>query len=137
LRRRYIGVRYQPMPRRQKTPTIAVCANCGQSFETIRPARFCPTDRPGKASRCQQAYANRLALRGKIMAPYVLAWLEGRGGGHTKPHPIAGDAMRELTQIGRDFIEEDREARRPPATSYLESLLADGFRYCDRRKIKR
>jgi len=66
--------------------------------------------------------------------PYVMAWIEGKGGGNTPAHPVAGKAMRELTQIVRDFIDEDRAAGRPPATDYMESLFATGFLYVDRKR---
>jgi hypothetical protein len=114
-----------------------VCAECGATFESNREnARFC-------SGAHQIEFANRMAKRGKIVMPYLMAWIEGRGGGNSAVHPVAGKAMRELTSIVRDFLEEDRKPcderpnGRPPATDYAESLFASGFLYCDRKRVKR
>lgn len=71
------------------------------------------------------------------MAPYVLAWVEGKGGGHSGVNPLAAQAMRELTAIARGYIDEDRAASRPSSLCYVESLFADGMRYFDRQRPTR
>lgn len=73
-------------------------------------------------------------LRGKVMAPYVLAWIDGRGGGHAGTHPVAAKALSQITSIARGFIDEDKAAGRPDAISYMESVLADGRLYVDRKR---
>jgi hypothetical protein len=118
------------MPRKRKEPVAAVCADCGVTFTTGRSdARFC-------CPAHQLAFGNRMASRGKVLAPYVLAWIAGRGGGHAGTHPVAGPAMREITAIARGFIDEDKEAGRPSAIGYVESLLAEGL-YIDRKAPNR
>jgi hypothetical protein len=123
------------VPRKRKEPRSVVCAACGTLFETTREdARFCQSTRPGKPSPCQVAFRNRAMKRGAILYPFLMAWLEGRGGGNTPAHPVAGDAMRELTSIARDFRDEDRKEGRPPSTDYAESLFASGVLYMDRKR---
>jgi hypothetical protein len=78
-----------------------------------------------------------MAARGKVVMPYLLAWIAGKGGGNTPQHPVSGKAMKELTSIVRTFLDEDREENRPPATDYAESLFASGFLYCDRKAIRK
>jgi len=115
------------MPRLAKTPVSVVCADCGEAFTTTRSdARFCSTAHKTR-------FANRMTARGKVLAPYVMAWIAGRGGGHAGTHPVAGPAMREITSITRGFIDEDKEAGRPSAIGYVEGLLANGL-YIDRKR---
>jgi len=115
------------MPRKKIDALDAVCADCGGSFQTRRQnARFC-------CPAHQQAFSNRMATRGKVLAPYVMAWIAGRGGGHAGTHPVAGPAMREITAIARGFIDEDKAAGRPSTIGYVESLLAEGL-YIDRKR---
>jgi hypothetical protein len=74
-----------------------------------------------------------MAARGKVVMPYLLAWIAGRGGGNTPAHPVAGPSMRELTQIVRGFLDEDIADNRPVATDYAEKLFATGYLYIDRK----
>ena len=116
------------MPRKPRTPLPVVCEDCGQSFNTTRTdARFC-------SAAHQRRYRNRMAARGAVLAPYVMAWIAGRGGGHAGTHPVAGPAMREITSIARGFIDEDVEAGRPPVRDYVAAMLANGDRYIDRKR---
>ena len=117
------------MATKRKAPEIASCAECGTAFETTRKARFCCDDHKAE-------YRKRLAIRGKVLTPYVLAWIEGRGGGHAGTHPVGGPSMREITSIARSFIDEDRKKGRPSAIPYVERLLAEGL-YIDRRSTRR
>jgi hypothetical protein len=115
------------MGRKRKEAVEALCAECGVSFTSPRDnARFC-------SAAHQRAFQNRMAARGKVLAPFVLAWIAGRGGGHAGTHPVAGPSMREITAIARDFIDEDKAAGRPSAIGYVESLLAESL-YCDRKR---
>lgn len=75
-----------------------------------------------------------MASRGKVIAPYVMAWIAGRGGGHSGSHPVAGKCLSEITSIVRDWIDEDVAAGRPPIIEYVEKLFGTGFLYMDRRK---
>jgi hypothetical protein len=118
------------MPRVKNAPQIASCAECGCSFPTTRGATFCSTPH-------RVAHERRRMARGKVLAPYVLAWIEGKGGGHSGVDPIAAKAMRELTAIARGYVDEDRKAGRPSALAYMETLLADGARYFDRQRVRR
>ena len=81
----------------------------------------------------QTTFNNRMAARGKVIAPLALAWAEGKGGGHRKADPRAMAAMRELTQICREFNDEDKRANRPPAMNYATTLMERGLPV-DRRK---
>lgn len=118
------------MPRKPKQLLTVVCADCGGSFETTRTdARFC-------CDAHKTRFGNRMAARGKVLAPYVMAWIAGRGGGYAGTHPVAGPAMREITSIARSFIDEDKAAGRPSTIGYVESLLADGL-YIDRKPKRR
>lgn len=122
------------MPRAAKPSEIASCAECGIAFETRRGASFCCDDH-------RIAHERRRTARGKVMAPYVLAWIEGKGGGHSGVNPTAAKAMRELTSIAREYIDEDRAANngkgRPSSLLYVEGLLKDGARHFDRKRPKR
>jgi len=118
------------MPRAAKQSGIASCAECGAAFETRRGASFCCDDH-------RIAHERRRTARGKVMAPYVLAWIEGKGGGHSGVNPTAAKAMRELTSIAREYIDEDRAAGRPSTLGYVEGLLKDGARHFDRKRPKR
>lgn len=107
------------------------CAYCGQSFLSNRfRKRFCNV---AADHDCPKAFARLMEKRGKVILPFVMAWLEGKGGGHSGVHPVAAQAMRELTSIGRIFLDEDKTAGRPPMIPYVESLLAEGL-YIDRRR---
>ncbi len=75
-----------------------------------------------------------MAARGKVLAPYVMAWVAGRGGGHRGSHPTAGKALSEITNIAREFLDEDKAAGRPPVLDYVGELFSTGFLYCDRRR---
>lgn len=79
-------------------------------------------------------FNNRRLTRGAVILPFVMAWIEGKGGGNTPTHPTAGPSMREVTQIVRSWIDEDRAAGRPSMIPYVETLFADGLLYCDRRR---
>lgn len=118
------------MPRPKKIALDALCHECGATFQTTRGARFCcPVH--------QVAFGNRMAARGKVFAPYVMAWISGKGGGHRGSHPVVGKCLSEITAIVREFIDEDKAAGRPPSTAYAEALFAEGFLYCDRKRTKR
>jgi len=123
------------MARKQKALRDVLCANCGNAFQTASESvRFCPKSPGAKRSACAVAFARRSETRGKVVMPYLMAWLEGRGGGNTPAHPVAGWAMKEMTQMVRDFIDEDRAEGRPPSTLYAETMQATGTLYIDRRK---
>lgn len=81
----------------------------------------------------QRVFNNRLAVRGKVLAPLALAWAEGKGGGHRKADKTAMAAFREMTQICRRFNAEDKAAGRPPAVNYAAMLMERGL-FVDRRK---
>jgi hypothetical protein len=57
--------------------------------------------------------------------PYLMAWIEGKGGGHSGVNPVSAKAMRELTSIVREWIDEDRNAGRPSMIPYVDGLMAD------------
>lgn len=114
------------MPRKKASPTPGKCAYCAAPFESARVKRFC-------SEKHRRAFASLNEKRGAIVMPYLMAWITGKGGGNTPPHPVAGWAMKELTGIVRGFIDEDRGEGRPPATDYAESLKASGFLYFDRK----
>jgi len=120
------------MPRSKKAPETRVCQFCGSQFQSVRAGRFCPgTDH-------QVQFANLLTKRGKLVAAYVQAWIEGRGGGHAGSHPVAGKCQSEITAIARGWIEEDRAAGRPSMIAYVEDIFDAGFLYMDRRRpVKR
>lgn len=116
------------MPRKAKTPVERVCAECGAIFSNTRKASFCTPEH-------HRRFHNRRTARGAVVLPYLMAWIEGKGGGHTAPHPLAGKAMKELTSIVRGWIEEDRAADppRPSLIPYIEALMADTL-YVDRMR---
>lgn len=116
------------MGRKAKPAVEQSCANCGATFSTPRHnARFCP------ATKCSRQFRRRMEDRGRALAPFVMAWIEGRGGGHAGTHPVAGPAMKEITAIAREFIDQDREEGRPSTIAYVESLLAESL-YIDRKR---
>lgn len=98
------------------------CPECGITFHTTHPTkRFCD---PAHTL----AYGNREAVHGKAMASMEKAWRLKRGSG-----PVGKAAFQELCSILDALNAEDREEKRPPATVYVESLLATGYTFRDRQ----
>ena len=114
------------MPRARKEPVTRSCAECGAVFANARKAAFC-------SPAHHRAFNNRRAARGAVVQPYLMAWIEGKGGGHSGVNPVSAKAMRELTQIVRSWIDEDRNAGRPSLIPYVDALMADSL-YVDRRR---
>lgn len=125
------------MPRKLNPTQTVSCANCGAVFETRHNGRFCPVKQtPGarrKASPCQRVFAKRMEVEGKLLAPFVKAWIAGRGGGHSGSHPVAGKCLTEITSIVRILLEADKAANRPSPIPYVESLFREGY-YIDRAR---
>lgn len=114
------------MPRAAKTSVERACAECGAIFASTRKATFCNREHAAR-------FNNRRIERGRVIVPYVMAWIDGKGGGHSGVNPIAAKAMRELTAITRTWIDEDRAAGRPSMLPYVDALMADTL-YVDRRR---
>lgn len=78
-----------------------------------------------------------MGQRMRAAGPFLMAWVEGRGGGHAGTHPIAAKSLSELTAMTREWIEEDRAKGRPSSLDYAADLFADGARYFDRQRKRR
>ncbi len=114
------------MGRPRVTPVERSCAECGASFSNARKAAFC-------SPAHHRQFNNRRAARGAVVLPFLMAWIEGKGGGHSGVNPVSAKAMRELTQIVRTWIDEDRNAGRPSLIPYVDALMQDTL-YIDRRR---
>jgi len=114
------------MGRAKITPVERTCAECGAVFLNARKAAFCS---PAHHRR----FNNRRLSRGAIAQPFLMAWIEGKGGGHSGVNPVSARAMRELTVIVRCWIDEDRAAGRPSLIPYVDALMADSL-YIDRKR---
>lgn len=121
------------MPRAKKTAVAVLCANCGASFETRHNGRFCPAPKGVRQSPCQRAFAKRMEVEGKLLAPFVKAWIAGKGGGHKGSHDVVGPCLTEITSIVRILLNADKAAGRPSPIPYAESLLREGL-YIDRTR---
>lgn len=113
------------MPRTDtnNAPTGRICPECGVSFHTTHPTkRFCSNEH-------RQAFANREAAEGKVIASYAKAWRLKRGG-----KGVGKEAFAELCRILDDFNARDRAEGRPPVTGYVSTLLASGYTAADRRE---
>lgn len=98
-----------------------ICPECGCTFSSNHPTkRFCTPAH-------KQAYANREAAQGKVIASLAKAIRLKRGSG-------IKEALSEYNRIVDSFNAEDRAAGRPPATVYVESMMKDGFQYIDRKR---
>lgn len=102
-------------------PKGRICPECGSTFSTNHPTkRFCTPAH-------KQAYANREAAQGKVIASLAKAIRLKRGSG-------VKEALSEYNRIIDSFNAEDRAAGRPSAAVYVELLLKDGFQYIDRKR---
>ncbi|MGL5735490.1 MAG: hypothetical protein ACRCYS_11540 [Beijerinckiaceae bacterium] len=107
----------------ENSPKGRICPECGESFTTKHPTkRFC-----NQAHK--QAYANREASQGKVIASLVKAWRLKRGNGD-----VAKNAFAELCRIVDRFNADDRQEGRPPATVYVEAHFRSGYLYIDRKR---
>lgn len=114
------------MGRAKITPVERACAECGAIFSNARKAAFCSPEH-------HRRFNNRRLSRGAIILPFAMAWIEGKGGGHSGVNPVSAAAMRELTSIIRGWIDEDRQAGRPSLIPYVDALMRDTL-YIDRKK---
>lgn len=106
-----------------KTEAGRICPECGCTFTTSHPTkRFCTPAH-------KQAFANREAAQGKVIASLVKAWRSGRGS-----NGVAKDALGELCRIVDGFNAEDKAAKRPPISLYVGDVLAQGYTYLDRKR---
>lgn len=109
----------------ENAPKGRICPECGETFSSNHPTkRFCTPAH-------KQAYANREAAQGKVIASLVKAWRQGRGS-----DGVSKAAFALLCPIVDAFNAEDREAGRPPASVYVKAHLRDGFQYQDRARRK-
>lgn len=106
------------------------CPNCGEGFPAGGRGlgkRFC-------GSKCRMEFNNRAKAEGAVVIALVKCWLDNR---HAKSESREADLCRraraELTEIGRAFLEADKEAGRPPVADYVEELLRDTL-YMDRTR---
>ncbi len=107
----------------EKKLSTRLCPECGETFQTDHHSkRFCTPAH-------KQAYANREAAQGKVIASLVKAWRLGRGS-----KGVAKAAFAELCTIVDSFNAEDKAAGRPPASVYVDGLLKSGFLYIDRKR---
>lgn len=109
--------------------TARQCLNCGTSFTPTRDwANFCKT-------KCRTDFHARHKAIGGVLISLVKAWTATR---HAKPGSheaeICAYARREITSIASLFNEEDKEAGRPGAASYVDRLMQSGTLYVDRRR---
>lgn len=104
----------------EAAPAALICPNCGASFAPGGRGMgkvFCST-------ACREAQNARNKARGAVLAPLVLAWLETRHAERgSEAALICSDARRELTEIGRVFLKEDKAAGRPAAASYAAVIM--------------
>lgn len=107
-----------------------ICPNCGDGFTPGGRGlgkRFC-------SASCRHKFHNREKADGAVISSLVKAWIETRHAEHGTPaSDICKEARRELTAIAAKLIERDRAAGRPPASTYVQSLLAE-TRYIDRTR---
>ena len=68
-------------------------------------------------STCRLGFHNRMSKRGRVILPYALGWRMARGSGDT-----AKKAFAELCAYLDHCNAEDRAAKRPPMTDYLERV---------------
>ena len=84
---------------------------------------------------CRKAFRNRMLAEGAPIAALVKAWTMTR---HAKPGSREAEvctyARSQITQIAAMFNEQDEEAGRPDAVAYVETLMASGTLYVDRRR---
>lgn len=101
-----------------KTPVTPLCANCGASVP--RKSRYC-------GQQCRSAFYNRMAKRGRVIMPYMLAWAARRG----SSDPVAG-AFSEYTRYLDHCNREDKAAGRPPMYDVLAIPSNGALRWDER-----
>lgn len=87
------------------------------------------------STRCRTRFNNRMKAEGAPIAALVKAWTMTR---HAKPGTDEAEICRwarsELTHIAKGFNEADRDAGRPSAVEYVETLRRSGTLYDDRKR---
>lgn len=106
-----------------------VCPGCG--------AEFAPGGRGmGKVfceDKCRTGFANRMKAEGGPLAAFIKAWTMTRHAkAGTREAEICRYARTQITQISSYLNDKDREAGRPPALDYVETLMQSGSNYMDR-----
>lgn len=120
------------MEQKPGKPSIAaraaqkVCPECGgpverKSKKGPRPIFCCEAHKV--------AFQNRMIVRGRVLAPFVMGWRIDRGSGE-----IAKEAFSQLCSIVDRFNAEDAKAGRPRADLYAAKLMGSGFQYIDRKR---
>ena len=104
-------------PKRKRRTWKATCPECMTEHEAKHPkAIFC-------SEKHSQAYADRMAIRGKKAMPYLLAWRGDRGAkGST-----GAKAWSDLQTMLDRWNAEDKEKGRMKAADYVQIRQDLGF----------
>lgn len=121
----------QPPKNAPADATFKICPNCGDEF----PAGGRGLGKVFCSAPCRSAFNQRMKAEGAVMAAIVKAWHLGR---HAKPDTVEAEvcsyARTQLAEIARVMNDADRDAGRPSAILYVQSLMESGTLYVDRRR---
>lgn len=107
------------------------CPACGASF----PAGGRGMGKSFCSTPCRVTFNNRMKAEGAPLAALVKAWTLTR---HAKPGSHEAEVCRfarsQITAIASLLNDEDQDKGRPSAVAYVETLMASGTLYMDRRR---
>lgn len=96
--------------KRARTFGRRTCAECGEQFVATHPgSQFCTKEH-------KTAFHNRQKGRASVIA-YAMAYRQKRGA-----KGLGADCFKEMCRLLDLFNEEDRNAGRPSAASYVEGM---------------